>query len=100
MLNCLIHTGCRIPVLFRKGLCPELDLSPAKKKIKIVTADGSGLAGGQKGSDLSLRIPIKAITDSCDFVCVSAQWGYEANITNVMIFGFPFLREHLFIIAL
>ncbi|EPS64364.1 hypothetical protein M569_10417, partial [Genlisea aurea] len=93
---CLIDTGCRIPVVFRTGLCPVSLLSTAPRGINIVTADGSKMAGGQMGSKLILRIPTKVMAGACEFVTVDGQWGYEANITNDFIFGYPFLRQQLF----
>jgi hypothetical protein len=90
----LVDTGCRIPLLFRKGLIPGDILEPARRPIRISTADGTPMKGGGRGCVLRIKLPVAGLDGSpvTEFCCEPA-WGYEASVrTCDLILGYPFLK--------
>ena len=77
----LADTGCRIPVLFRKGLIPEGYLEPAQRPIRISTADGTPMVGGSRDCLLRVTLPVAGLdgTPASEFLC-DPYWGYEAAV--------------------
>ena len=92
----LIDTGCRLPLIFKKGLIPSSLLVRAERPIKICTADNSPLRGGDRGCLMNLEIPIYvgSGSGSADTLQVQNVWAYEANIHGSdMILGYIFLKR-------
>jgi len=88
----LIDTGCRVALLFRRGLVETL--MPAAKPLRFTTASGAGLSGGEKGAILSLDLTISGARGPC-FARVSKIFGYEADISGPdMIIGYPLLAQY------
>ena len=90
----LVDTGCRIPLLFRKGLIPSEFLESARRSITIRTADGTPMVGGTNGCKMKLTLPVAGLDGSTQVGFVSHPfWGYEAAIRgNDLILGYPFLK--------
>ena len=90
----LIDTGCRIPMLFRKGLIPRNFLERAQRSITIVTADGTPMLGGSHGCKLEVVLPVSGQDGStAKAVRCQALWGYESAIEGSdLILGYPFLK--------
>ena len=87
----LIDTGCRVALLFRRGLVETL--MPAAKPLRFTTASGADLSGGEKGAILSLDLTISGARGPC-FARVSKIFGYEADISGPdMIIGYPLLAQ-------
>ena len=90
-----VDTGCRVPLLFRKGLIPEECLEQAQRPIKISTADGTPMSGGNKGCIMWITIPVTNLdgTTTSDFHC-EPFWGYEAAVESCdLVMGYPFLKK-------
>jgi hypothetical protein len=90
----LVDTGCRIPLLFKKGLIPVEFLEPARRPIRISTADGTPMSGGSRGCVLRVTLPVAGLdgTPETEFHC-EAHWGYEAAVHSCdLILGYPFLK--------
>jgi len=90
----LVDTGCRIPMLFRKGLIPKEYLEKAQKTINIVTADGTPMSGGTHGCKMEVVLPVLGQNGRrLKTVRCQALWGYESAIEgNDLILGYPFLK--------
>jgi hypothetical protein len=54
----LIDTGCRLFVLYRKGVIPEEYIRTPNRPINICTADNSPMDGGKYGCVMTLSLPI------------------------------------------
>ena len=60
----LVDTGCRIPLLFRRGLIPRALLEPAQRPIQIYTADGTPMLGGSRGCVMRVTLPVAGLDGS------------------------------------
>jgi len=90
----LVDTGCRIPLLFRKGLIPAKWLETARRPIKITTADGTPMVGGSHGCMMQVTLPVARLDGSPtrDLVC-NPYWGYEAAVQGCdLVVGYPYLK--------
>ena len=90
----LVDTGCRIPLLFRKGLIPDRFLESARRPITITTADGTPMLGGARGCKIQITLPVAGLDGSpeVEFRC-EPYWGYEAAIRGCdIMLGYPYLK--------
>ena len=90
----LVDTGCRVPLLFRKGLIPEKFLEPARRPIRITTADGTPMVGGSQGCVLTVTLPVAGLDGApTQELSCKPYWGYEAAVMGSdLILGYPFLK--------
>ena len=94
-VTALIDTGAAIPLVFRKGLFSESDLSRSTWPVKFVTASGAVMAGGTTGVSMEIVLPVlNSDTQSSrmENVTCASVWAYEAELHNTdVIIGYPYL---------
>ena len=91
----LIDTGAAIPLVFRKGLFPESDLSKSTWPVKFVTASGAVMPGGTTGLSVEIVLPVlnsEIVPPRFEGVSCAPVWAYEAELHNTdVIIGYPYL---------
>ena len=90
----LVDTGCRVPLIFNIGICPKGLLTKAMRKVRVVSADGSPMVGGDSGVEVTLGIPVYALDGTCTEFLAPKNWGYQVQTTCDCILGFPLLRQY------
>ena len=92
-VSALADTGCRIPILFRRGLIPDNLLQNAVKPIKLVTADSTPMLGGDRGCEILLTFPVGFENNRTEIFRCPPCWAYESAIQGSdIILGYPFLK--------
>ena len=94
-VSVLIDTGSRIPLLLRQNLIPDDYLIPAKRVIRILTADNSPMDGGDTGCNLMLLLPILPgkLNSRAGYLRCHPVWGYVADVQGSdVVLGYPFLK--------
>lgn len=91
-VHCLIDTGCAVPIVFRTGLFPSSSLEKASKPIRLKTASGDPLSGGDNGAHLQVTLPVRDFKNGHFNARCLTVWGIEADLGNHdCILGHPFL---------
>ena len=91
-IKALVDPGCETN-LVRKGLIPQENFHPAERGVRLVTANGSILGGGNRQANLKLYVQGYQVgSDWCKTLTLPTVC-YEAEISVDIILSFTWLHE-------
>ena len=91
-LKALVDTGCENNIV-KKGLIPSKYFSPAARKIRFVTANGTTLGGGDKEVKLDLITCANIVGEETKRFLILPTTLYEADISVDVLLSFSWLQE-------
>jgi len=92
-VKALVDTGATIPLVVRPGLFPQHKLRKSVWPVKLVTASGQVMPGGDTGLRMQLGFAVhNGDPDTVSRVLCDPLWCYVAEIhNNDLLIGYPFL---------